>query len=58
MDEGPIPTEFRIEYDYQPSPEGSRRLSDALDLVIALLLDDLRRIPSPSSQASQPDGGE
>jgi hypothetical protein len=58
MDERQDQCDFPIEYEYQSSPEGSQGLCDALDLVVALLLDDVRRFPSSSSQAPQPDGAE
>jgi hypothetical protein len=58
MEDGQEWGDFRIEYEYQSSPEGSQGLCDALDLVVALLLDDVRRFPSSSSQAPQPDGAE
>ena len=56
MDEKQDTGDFRIEYQFQPSPEGSQRLSTALDLVLALLLEDLRQHPTSPSQPTQGDG--
>jgi hypothetical protein len=58
MEDGQERGEFRIEYDYRPSPEDGRRLSDALDVVLTLLLDDLRQSPSSAAHPLQPDDTE
>ena len=57
MDQNQDTGDFLIEYEYQPLPEGGRRLSNALDLVLALLLEDLRQHPTSPSQPAQGDRG-
>jgi len=58
MDDRQDRADIRIEYEYQPSPDGGKRLAIALDLVVMLLLEDLRRFPPSPSQPGQRDGTE
>ena len=38
--------DFRVEYDYRPTPDEQEKMSEALDLVIALILEDSLQHPA------------
>jgi hypothetical protein len=49
---------FRVEYDYRPTPDEREKMSEALDLVIALILEDFLQHPALPSTGPTEDGPE
>jgi len=35
-----VNSDFLFEYDYEPTPDAEERLAQALDLILALILED------------------
>ena len=42
--------ELTIEYQYEPTPDAAERLARALDLILALILDDYTLFPDDDGQ--------
>jgi hypothetical protein len=50
--------DFPVEYQYQSLPGAEERLAHALDLVLQLILNDLRESEPTPADPSTPEGAE
>ena len=53
-----VPSEFTLEYSYDPVPSARERYEGALDLIVRLILADLAQNPDDDSQTDPPGGVE
>jgi len=47
----PMNSDFVYEYQYNPSPEAEERFNQALDLILALILEDYENEQKENTQA-------
>jgi hypothetical protein len=53
-----VPSEFTLEYLYDPVPSGRERYEAALDLIVRLILADLAQNPDEDGRMQPTDGAQ
>ncbi len=53
-----VPSEFALEYCYDPVPSARERYEAALDLIVRLILADLAQNPDDDGRTQPPGGVE